>query len=73
MPWKITKIEKAPETTERAQWNSFKRETKKTEKEYQTEYVMASVMKLTPTIYQVKLRVGFRPIRKPLEKNIRIS
>jgi hypothetical protein len=63
MPWKTTKIEKAAEAIERVQWNSFNRETKKTEKEYQTAYVMASVMKLTPTTDHGKLVVGFRRIK----------
>ena len=73
MPWKTTKIEKAAEAIERVQWNSFNSETKKTEKEYQTAYVMASIMKLAPTINHGKLVVGFRSIRKPLENNIRIG
>jgi hypothetical protein len=30
-------------------------------------------MKLTPTIDQAKVKVGFKFIRKPLENNIRIG
>jgi hypothetical protein len=73
IPWNMTKIEKAPDATERVQWNSFKRDTKKIEKEYQTAYVRARVMKLTPTTDQAKLEVDFRFIRKPLENNIRLG
>jgi hypothetical protein len=66
-------MEKAPDAIALVQWNSFNRETKKIEKEYQTEYVKASVVKLTPTIDQAKLECSFRFIRKPLENNIRIG
>jgi hypothetical protein len=50
--WTIIKSEKAPAAIERLQPNSSKRATKKTEKEYQTPYARARVMKLTPTTIQ---------------------
>jgi hypothetical protein len=48
--------EKAPAPIERLQPNSFKRATKKTEKEYQTPYTRARVTKQKPTINQRKLK-----------------